>query len=434
MESRPPLVRSNTDRVIAGVCGGLAYHLQAPVMWVRVGFAITSLIAGAGVVLYVFFLLTVPDEGESAEVPPLRRVFTSARPPSNSEARASASQSSPPASGDPMSAGERARRLRLPVAELILGGSLLVAGLSFLLVQLGVELRLQVILPGLAVLVGVGLTWWLITDRNQPERHPLPRVLGALALVAVGVIMFFITAREPTVLSVIGAAFAVLAGVSLAIAPWLLRINRELGAERAARAREAERSDIAAHLHDSVLQTLALIQQRSEPGTEVARLARGQERELRDWLFHADGAHPPERDTAAGELSDHATMLETVHAVRFEVVVVGERVVAPEAISSAAREAMQNAARHAGGEVMVYLETTPELVRIEVNDRGPGFALEAVEESRFGVRESILGRMDRAGGSARILPGPGGQGTSVRLEQARIDRQTREVRQDDSGG
>src|SRR5699024_7781874 len=95
----------------------------------------------------------------------------------------------------------------------------------------------------------------------------------------VGVIMFFITAREPTVLSVIGAALAVLAGVALAIAPWLLRINRELGAERAARAREAERAEIAAHLHDSVLQTLALIQQRSEPGTEVARLARGQRSE-----------------------------------------------------------------------------------------------------------------------------------------------------------
>jgi len=373
--------------------------------------------------LYIFLLLTVPEGGESPDAPPLRRVFT---PPNPFTGSATAHE--PRARGEAAAApgkatgSSRPRPPRLPVAEILLGGSFLIAGLSLLLVQLGIQLRLQVILPGLAVLVGVGMTWWLIADRNRPERHPLPRILGALALVAVGVIMFFITAQEPTVLSVIGAALAVLAGVALAIAPWLLRINRELGAERAARAREAERAEIAAHLHDSVLQTLALIQQRSEPGTEVARLARGQERELRDWLFRAaDGARPEERNTAAAELTEHASALEATHAVRFEVVVVGERVVGPEELLAAAREAMQNAARHAGGEVTVYLETTPELMRVEINDRGPGFDLAGIEGSRFGVRESILGRMERAGGSAKIVGGPGGKGVSVRLEQARVD-------------
>src|SRR5699024_7405361 len=156
-----------------------------------------------------------------------------------------------------------------------------------------------------------------------------------------------ITAREPTDFSVFGAPLAVLPGVALAIAPWLLQINRQLVAERAARAREAERHEIAAHLHDSVLQPLVLIHQRSVPGPEVARLARRQERDLRAWLFRsADGATPDARDTAAAELTEHAAALESQHPVRFEVIVVGERIVAPEPIVAAAREAMQNAAQH----------------------------------------------------------------------------------------
>src|SRR5699024_9537748 len=160
-----------------------------------------------------------------------------------------------------------------------------------------------------------------------------------------------------------------------------------------------------------------------QPGTEVARLARGQERELRDWLFReADGVGLETRDSAAGELAEHASVLEATHAVRFEVVVVGERVVGPEDLIAAAREAMKKPARHAGGEVTVYLETTAESMRVEVNDRGPGFDLDEIERSRFGVRESILGRMERAGGTAKIVGGPGGEGVSVRLEHARVDR------------
>lgn len=284
--------------------------------------------------------------------------------------------------------------------------------------QLGVQLHLEVILPALAVLVGVGLAWWQIADRDRPDRHVLPRVLGALALVAVGALMFFVTAREPSVVTVISAAFAVLAGVALALAPWLLRINRELVAERAGRAREAERAEIAAHLHDSVLQTLALIQQRSEPGSEVARLARGQERELREWLFRgADGGSTAASEAVDAQLRDHAAALEAEFAVRFEIVGVGvgAGAVVPEPIVAAAREAMLNAARHAGGDVTVYLEIGPERVSIDVTDRGPGLDLGQVHDGRMGVRESILGRMERFGGSARIVPGPGGTGTSVRL-------------------
>ena len=464
--NRPPLVRATDDRILAGVCAGLAAHLAVPVTWVRIAFAVLALAAGAGPLLYVWLWVTVPPAGETDAVVPLRRALTrpaaaaqsvpavpaspaataapvspaassgipdnQADEPATPAAPAAtalgpgaphpAAPSAPPRdapdAADPVA--RQARFTRWPVAELLLGAGFLIAGIALVLDRAGVRFDLTFILPALAVLVGVGLTWWQFADRRNPERNMVPRVLGALALVAAGVLMFFVTAREPSALTVIGAAFAVLAGVALAIAPWLLRMNRELVAERSARAREEERSEIAAHLHDSVLQTLALIQQRSAPGSEVARIARGQERELREWLFRAgDGAAARERELAGEELRAHAAALEAEHAVRFEVVEVGSAGIAPESIIAAAREAMLNAARHAGGDVTVYLEATADTIRIDIADRGPGLDLSNLPDGRMGVRESILGRMERAGGGARIVPGPSG-GTSVRLNIPRV--------------
>ncbi|MBL5973863.1 MAG: ATP-binding protein [Candidatus Leucobacter sulfamidivorax] len=477
----PPLIRDPEGRTIAGVCAGLGAHLGIPVLWVRVSMVLFALLGGAGLLFYVWLWVTVPRGSAADAVPPMRRALTQPAVPAADAAASGAAASgatvpagaatvavvpaaapvaaavdrpgaaalhassavsaAAPPSGPPPSAAQPSaaqpsaaqpaaessasapgaepsrRRPRWPIAELLLGGCLLVAGIALVMVQFGAQLHLDIVLPALAVLAGVGLAWWQIADRDRPERHPLPRVLGALALVAVGVLMFFVTAREPNAFTVVAAALAVLAGVALAIAPWVLRVNRELIAERAGRAREAERAEIAAHLHDSVLQTLAAIQQRSEPGSEVARLARGQERELREWLFRAaDGAEPPQRDAIAVELRAHAAELEAEHPMRFEIVAVGaEAAVAPEALLGAAREAMLNAARHAGGEVTVYVEIAPDRMSVDVTDRGPGLDPEVLPEGRMGVRESILGRMQRAGGTARIVPGPGGSGTSVRL-------------------
>jgi len=471
--------------MIAGVCAGLAAHLGVPVHWVRVSMVLFALLGGAGLLFYVWLWVTVPRGSAADAVPPMRRALTQPATPAAGEAAAtsgmvpagaatavaasaaavpaaavpahapavadrpaaaalhapSAPAPVPPSAAQPSAAQPSGalrgaaessaasapspapprRWPRWPIAELLLGGCLLVAGIALVMVQFGAQLHLDIVLPALAVLAGVGLAWWQIADRDRPEHHPLPRVLGALALVAVGVLMFFVTAREPNAFTVVAAALAVLAGVALAIAPWVLRVNRELIAERAGRAREAERAEIAAHLHDSVLQTLAAIQQRSEPGSEVARLARGQERELREWLFRAaDGAEAPQRDAIAVELRAHAAELEAEHAVRFEIVAVGaEAAVAPEALLGAAKEAMLNAARHAGGEVTVYVEIAPDRMSVDVTDRGPGLDPEVLPEGRMGVRESILGRMQRAGGTARIVPGPGGSGTSVRLSVPR---------------
>lgn len=466
--TRPPLLRTTDDRLLAGVCGGLAAHLGLPATVVRGIMLALALLGGAGGLLYLWLWATIPRAGETDPIVPMRRALTRPaagqheREPGASAARVGspdqgarvaserASTASPPVASRQAAASHPAapqpaaltptpapapapegtsdetaaaapRRTRWPIAELLLGACLLVAGLGLVLVRLGVELNLAVVLPAMAVLVGVGLTWWQIADRDRPDRNQVPRVLGALALVAAGVLLFFVTSREPSAWTVITAAFAVLAGVALAIAPWLLRLNRELIAERAARAREAERSDIAAHLHDSVLQTLALIQQRSEPGSEVSRIARGQERELREWLFRAaDGIPHPAREAVGEELRAHAAALEDEHAVRFEIVEVGALGEVPEPLLAAAREAMLNAARHAGGDVTVYVEATDARISIDVTDRGPGLDLAQLPPGRMGVRESILGRMERAGGTARIVPGPGG-GTSVRLGIPRED-------------
>jgi signal transduction histidine kinase len=202
----------------------------------------------------------------------------------------------------------------------------------------------------------------------------------------------------------LGILITTLAGAAVLVAPWALRLWRELISERTARIKEEQRAEMAAHLHDSVLQTLALIQHRAGASSEVGRIARAQERELRDWLY-AEGVRSSDaeqRDLAA-ELREVAAALEIEHPVHFDIVSVGEPVLrAPSELGAAAREAMLNAARHAGGEVSVYVENAAGSADVFIRDRGPGFDVDALPEGRLGVRESIIGRMRRAGGHATV--------------------------------
>jgi signal transduction histidine kinase len=211
--------------------------------------------------------------------------------------------------------------------------------------------------------------------------------------------------------AVILIAFAIVAG------PWFLRLARSLSFERAARIREQERAELAAHLHDSVLQTLALIQTRSGDATAVASLARRQERALRRWLFERPNGPPGENESTKAVLELAADEVEELHGVPIETVIVGDgpldsRV---EALVQAAREAMTNAAKFACSErVDIYAEIEPTAITAFVRDRGVGFDLDAVPSDRRGVRESILGRMRRHGGHAAIHSTPG-KGTEVEL-------------------
>jgi signal transduction histidine kinase len=253
---------------------------------------------------------------------------------------------------------------------------------------------------------------------ESARRSFLFRFIGGGVLVAVGIIgvvaLYAPTGSLTTVFSAVIFALVGLLGVGVVAAPLLWRMFNQLRAEREGRIREQERAELAAMIHDQVLHTLALIQRNSADMKEVQRLVRGQERSLRNWLYKP-GASPTERFAAA--LEQAAAEVEDTYAISVETVVVGdadcdERVAA---LVAAAREALVNAARHAGVQtVSLYAEVESDELSVFVRDRGTGFDLDAVEESRHGVRGSIIGRMKRHGGRAEIRSAPG-DGTEVRL-------------------
>jgi len=219
----------------------------------------------------------------------------------------------------------------------------------------------------------------------------------------------------------VAATAVVLAGVAVVTGPWWWRTWTELAAERRERIRSQERAEVAAHVHDSVLHTLALIQRRVNDPREVTRLARGQERELRSWLYRPTGS-PDERFAAALEAA--AAEVEDTYAVSVEPVIVGDfvgdRAVDERlaALLQATREALVNAAKHADvATVSLYAEVEPGQITVFVRDRGKGFDPVAVDADRHGVAGSIVGRMQRHGGTADVRSAPD-QGTEVRLTMA----------------
>jgi signal transduction histidine kinase len=212
------------------------------------------------------------------------------------------------------------------------------------------------------------------------------------------------------------AALVVALALVLISAPFWWSLVRRLGAERVARVRSEERSEVAAHLHDSVLQTLALMQKRAGHPDEIAKLARRQERELRSWLAGGEPARPRER--LADALRAAAEEVEETHGAPVDAIVVGD---APlderaEALVAAAREALTNAAKFASdaGPVHLYAEIENGAARVYIDDLGPGFDPKTIPDDRRGVRESIIGRMKRHGGRVEIRSGPG-EGTEVEI-------------------
>lgn len=411
--ARPPLVRSS-DRVIAGVCAGLAMHLGLPVRNVRVGMAIAALAGGAGILFYAWLWIMVPTADEA-----VRR--EARRPASPVAPAAAAPAGSPMTAGPPSAPWFRSGGMRYGKEILLGAGLLLVAGIMIAQL-LGVDVPLGTLIPAAAVLGGASIAWLqldetrragLVDKTKADQAGGWARLAAGLALVAAGVLVMVSGSGswEQTWLALL-ASVAVLGGVVLVLLPWALKFWRELESERAGRVREMQRAEIAAHLHDSVLQTLALIQRRAGNEHDVVRLARAQERELRGWLFQDPGRE-------AGQLSDRikavAAEVEDLLGHPVEVVAVGDEAMteAHEALVQAAREAMLNASRHGGGPVSVYVEAAGSRVDVFVKDRGPGFELKDVPADRLGVRESIIGRMQRHGGSATIVSSR--DGTEVRL-------------------
>jgi signal transduction histidine kinase len=372
---RPALLRPRRV-LLGGACAGLATHLDWPVSRVRLVMAALALAGGAGALLYLWLWALVPlepaDTDDAAEV-----------------------------------------RRAVPVAPLLAAA----AG-AITAVLVGAQLARAEILTTPALLAvtlasGGAVAWSLAFDRHDPSRSGAyglwVRSLSSAFLLVAGSAALL---ARPTALNAVLGVGVVVLGIAVLVAPRVVALWSDLMRERATRVREEQRAEIAAHLHDSVLQTLALIQNRAGASSEVARIARAQERELRDWLFERD---IPVADDLSAELRSIAAAIELDYPARIEVVATGESVAGIPSLVAASREAMLNAARHAGGEVSVYLETSAGSVDVFVRDRGPGVDLDALQDDRLGIRESIIGRMTRAGGTATVGPGAGGVGTEVHL-------------------
>ena len=405
-DGRPRLVRRRSGRVLAGVAGGVADHLGVPVLWVRAVLTVLAGLGGAGVLAYGLLWVFVPQAGPGAE-----RVEATPR--------------------------ERQQAFGLVAVGI---GLAVAAGASS-----GTTWGAWITGPLGVALVGAAVVW---READEPQRRRLRggrlgliRVLAGVLLVAGGLAIFLLASIDigPVQFGLL-AVVATLVGVALITVPWWLRLVRDLGEERRARIRTQEREDIAAHLHDSVLQTLALIQKQADAPREVRRLARGQERELRTWLYGpqgygratgvggrngtaagsgADGAGGPQALVAA--LAAAAAEVEDTYAVSVQSVVVGDCPLDGQlaALVQAAREAMVNAAKHAGvGEVSLYVEVEPEVVNVFVRDRGAGFDQGAVPADRHGLASSIQGRMERNGGAVRLRTAHG-EGTEVQLSMPR---------------
>ncbi|MFD1542364.1 ATP-binding protein [Nonomuraea guangzhouensis] len=257
---------------------------------------------------------------------------------------------------------------------------------------------------------------WMSGATNSIRKNRVRTLLG-IALVVIGA-AGFLAAQGELVKARPGLLFTVVVvgGLAVIAAPWLAGLWKELQLERRERIRSEERAEVAAMVHDSVLHTLTLIQRVAHDPFEVTRLARAQERDLRNWLYQ------PAQDadaTLAAAVRRIAAEEEDAHGVPIEVVCVGDIALDPAgklaAMLKASRQSMVNAAKYSGSpSVAVYAEVEGEEVTIFVRDRGKGFDLDAVPLDRMGIRESIIGRMERHGGAARLRTAPG-EGTEVML-------------------
>ena len=388
--------RSPEDGLVVGVAAGLAQHLRISVRWVRVAFLVLALANGFGIVLYAGLWMMLPLRAEVVEAPGLAAARRQ---------------------------GRRVRSLQQFVdrGPMVAIGAIVLGLLVFVALLTGHGLTT---LPGLIALAGVGLLWWQLDDGRSDEESSFrgalssARVVGGVALLVLAITSFVVLevgfSSWTSVLTVGLAALLGLGALGLIVGPWVRRLSNDLSDERAERARADERADVAAHLHDSVLQTLALIQKSADDPHTVTRLARAQERDLRSWLFSKatsdEASLVPALQAACAEVEDSI-------GVPVEVVTVGDIPISDRvrALVQAAREAVFNAAAHSGADrIDVYLEAGDTGAEIFVRDRGRGFDPASIADDRHGVRDSIVARMERHGGAAEVTSTLG-SGTEIHL-------------------
>ncbi len=382
------------ERMIAGVSGGIAAELGLGVIWVRLGFIALFAAGGWGALLYavVWGWMSVEEYRRPNVI--VHRV-------------------------------PKARNQR----ERIAGSAVATFGIFLLLDQL-IGLPNALVWP--LGLLGAGIIV-LLQRVSRTSSASLGRPLliaqtvGGLVLVGVAIVLLI---RPLSDWSQASAGMAIGVGIGLGflalLAPWWWRLLADLDAERTARVRSEERADVAAHIHDSVLQTLSLIQRHGDDPQKMVGLARRQERELRNWLD--PGRIDRTGAGVRGQLDEMISDLEDLHGIAVDTVVVGDCLVDPaiEAMLGAAREAIVNAAKHARvDQIDVYIEIQPDEIQAFIRDSGLGFDPSIIAEDRQGIRHSIQQRMQRAGGSATITSAPG-HGTEVELALPRRHRSEQE--------
>ncbi|WP_433512618.1 PspC domain-containing protein [Nonomuraea sp. CA-143628] len=385
------MMRPMEGRLLGGVAQGLAAQLKLDPVVIRLMFVLLSVVGGVGGVAYAVLWMITPREPYEGQQPPQRDW------------------------------SQLAAFSAIGVALFAFGW---LTGAS----KGGIA-----ILPFAVVGIGALILWqqadperrrsWVSGATNSIRKNRVRTLLG-IALVVIGAAGFLAAQGElskarPGLLFTI----VVVGGLAVIAAPWLAGLWKELQLERRERIRSEERAEVAAMVHDSVLHTLTLIQRVAHDPREVARLARAQERDLRNWLYQ------PAQDadaTVAAAVRRIAAEEEDAHGVPIEVVCVGDIELDSAgklgAMLKASRQSMVNAAKYSGSpSISVYAEVEGEEVTIFVKDRGKGFDLNAVPLDRMGIRESIIGRMERHGGTARVRTEPG-EGTEVMLTM-KVERQ-----------
>lgn len=372
-------VPSTSDRLISGTCAGIAAEIGVAALWVRLAFIVLGVSGGLGIAIYGVAWGAMTWNVRSQR-------WTR--------------------SHDSVEKGATSFNRHL-------GFAMIVIGLVWFAASTGIaSLELMWPAPILSALVVV----WDRSGGTRMDRFGALQVVGGLAVVIVGFVL--LVQNGVTVagsVAAVVAGLAVATGLAMLSAPWWWGLVQSLDDERQARARSDERADVAAHLHDSVLQTLSLIQRAGDDPKKMVALARRQERELRNWL-------DPDRvsrtgGSLRGRMDEVVTEVEDLHGISVEMVMVGDAPVGPaiDALVAATREAVFNTAKHADvSRVDVYVEVAQGDATVFVRDTGVGFDPADVPSDRRGLSASIRDRMKRAGGAALITSAPG-EGTEVEL-------------------
>ena len=402
--SRPQLVRLNHNptpladgqmppaALMGGVCAGIATHLGVNVWLVRAIFVGLLFLNGVGALAYALAIALIPaGNPASSQLAAPTRLATQLNQLQSKDGR--------------------------DQATTIFSGVVLLALAAILVAWSRGWLESNAYLPLLIIGCGAALAWSQAEEVMHTPRSmaAIARLAAGLALAVLGVLIWLSDHTDMSGM-LIGAfaALVMLSVVALVLAPLWLGVIRQLSQTQAAQARASERADIAAHLHDSVLQTLTLLRAQADDPQRVAALALSQERELRAWLY---GDNHPTNENLRSEVESVSREIEQLYGVPVDSVIVGDTPATAKTrvLTSALREALANAVRHGKPPISLYVEVSGQEVEAYVRDHGAGFDLEAINSDRHGVRDSIIGRMQRHGGSATIRAREPGTEVCLRL-------------------